>query len=145
MEYRDKITRKMLNLIRETKQVIKENDNSTIVLSKDDSQFGDVRTAQEETFVKTVGENVEFEDNSLMYYPNEKNLKFYGKIPSLNIEFEFSYNETDGCYVTANSIQLTENSYKLIGKIRSAYVNWKKTLLENADLMSRLHKMSTNQ
>lgn len=135
----------MLSLIRESKAIINESNNSNFVLSKNDAQFGDVRTSQEETFIKTVGENVEFDENSLMYYPSDKNLKFYGKIPSLNMSFEFSYNETDGCYIAVNSIQLTEANYKIIGKIRSAFINWKKTLLESGDLMDRLHKISTNQ
>lgn len=145
MTNNDKITRKMLSLIRESKAIINENDNSNFVLTKNDAQFGDVRTSQEETFIKTVGENVKFTEDSLIYYPKDNNLKFYGEIPSLGMSFEFNYNETDGCYISVNSIQLTEANYQIIGKIRNAFVNWKKTLLESGDLMDRLYKISTNQ
>lgn len=144
----------MLSLIREGKNInnniIKEdNENKqsdNYVIYKNDSQFGDIKTAQEETFIKTVGENVEFKDNSLIYNPKDKDLILTGKINSLNVAFEFRSNDPsgDGCYIWANALQLTETNNKTLGKIRDAFINWKKTLLEDGDLFERLHKKIEN-
>jgi hypothetical protein len=146
----EKITRKMLSLIRESKYIIKEDDSNvktdSFVISKNDSQFGDIKTSQEETFIKTVGEGVDFDDNSLIYYPIDKDLVLTGKIKSLNLDFEFHYVDRagDGCYITVNSLQLTETNNKTLGKIRNAYVNWKNSLIEDSDLLDRLHKKVQN-
>ncbi|MBR6516966.1 MAG: hypothetical protein IKT40_09050 [Bacilli bacterium] len=151
------VTRKMLSIIRESntnankedKVLIKEEynkDTDTYVITKNDVQFGDVRTAQEETFIKTVGEDVVFDDNALIYYPKENNITLAGKIDTLNLSFEFKYKDSggDGCYISANSLQLTDTNNKTLGKIRSAFVNWKNSLLADGDLLARLHKISEN-
>lgn len=143
------VTRKILSLIREGKTITEDTNNvsDSYVIKKNDSQFGDVRVAQEETFIKTVGENVEFSDESLIYYPKKKDLVFTGKITSLNVSFEFRYNDPsgDGCYIWANSLQLTDTNNKTLGKIRNAFVNWKNSLLEDGDLIVRLQKISEKQ
>lgn len=143
----------MLSLIRESKNIIKEDEtkNGSYTIYRNDSQFGDVRVAQEETFIKTVGENVEFDEKALVYYPKKENgqddLVLTGKINSLGVAFEFRYNDPsgDGCYIWANSLQLTDTNNNTLGKIRDAFVNWKKTLLEDGDLLDRLKKVSTKQ
>lgn len=143
------VTKKILSLIRESKNMVKEDVNNisdSYVIKKNDSQFGDIKTSQEETFIKTVGEGVEFGENSLIYYPTNKDLVLMGKIESLNLDFEFHYVDRagDGCYITAKSLQLTDTNNKTLGKIRNAYINWKNSLIEDSDLLDRLHKKIEN-
>ena len=63
----------------------------------------------------------------------------------MKLAFQFRYNDPsgDGCYIWANELQLTETNNRTIGKVRDAFVNWKKALNENGDLMDKLHKAAT--
>ena len=96
----DNITRKMLSVIRENNNIssqgiIKEDVDTTnsklggkngLPIKKNTPQFGDVREAQEQSLIKTLGENIEFEENALMYYPENKDLVLTGKINALNLK-----------------------------------------------------------
>ena len=157
----DNITRKMLSVIREnnnfsSKGLIKEDVDTTnspidgkngFPIKKNTPQFGDVREAQEQSLIKTLGENIEFEENALMYYPENKDLVLTGKINALNLAFQFRYNDPsgDGCYLWANALQLTETNNRTIGKVRDAFVNWKNSLIQDGDLIARLQKTATEQ
>lgn len=141
-------TRKMLSIIRESKNTIKENEDKgkSFPILKNDPQFGDVRESQEESLIKTIGESIELDDNSLMYYSNNKDLVLTGKINSLNVTFQFRFNDPsgDGCYIWANALQLTDTNNRTLGKIRDAFVNWKQTLIQDGDLMTKLHQNATS-
>ena len=157
----DNITRKMLSVIRENNNIssqgiIKEDVDKTnskldgkkgLPIKKNRPQFGDVREAQEQSLIKTLGENIEFEENALMYYPENKDLVLTGKINALNLAFQFRYNDPsgDGCYIWANALQLTETNNRTIGKVRDAFVNWKNSLIQDGDLIARLQKTATEQ
>ena len=137
-------TRKILSIIRESKNMIKEDEGKgkSFPLLKNDPQFGDVRESQEESLIKTIGENIELDDKSLMYYANNKDLVLTGKINSLNVTFQFRFNDPsgDGCYIWATALQLTETNNRTLGKIRDAFVNWKQTLIQDGDLMAKLYQ-----
>ena len=137
-------TRKILSIIRESKNVIKEDENKgkSYPILKNDPQFGDVRESQEQSLIKTIGENIELDEKSLMYYSNNKDLVLTGKINSLNITFQFRFNDPsgDGCYIWATALQLTDTNNRTLGKIRDAFVNWKQTLIQDGDLMEKLYQ-----
>lgn len=147
----DTITRRILNVIRESKYSSSQNllteESSTEInkmdgspITKQNPQFGDVRETQEQSIIKTLGENVTFDENALMYYPNTSDLVLSGKISALNLVFQFRYNDPsgDGCYLWANALQLTDTNNRTIGKVRDAFVNWKNALIQDGDLMERL-------
>ena len=94
----DRITRRMLEVIREgfktnndnliTEEAQSDNSQQTkegFPITRKNPQFSDVREAQEQSIIKTLGENVEFEENALMFYPMNKDLVLTGKINSLNL------------------------------------------------------------
>ena len=116
-------------------------------IKKDTKQFGDIRTSQEETLKKTVGERVELDANSLVFYPKASDMTLTGKIPHLNISFQFRYEDPsgDGVYVWANALQLTESNERTLGKIRDAFMNWKDSSTEDGDLMENLKKAAEEQ
>lgn len=138
-------TREMLSTIRGIQEGIvtegSENGQS-FPITKTTPQFGDVRVSQEQSLIKTVGESVELNDKSLVYYPQKKDLVFSGKITSLNLTFQFRFNDPsgDGCYVWAEALQLTETNNRTIGKLRDAFVNWKNALIQDGDLFDKLEK-----
>ena len=169
----EKITRKMLSVIRESNDKNSKNtlitefangsqkDSMTQVnqnannkekkdsfpITKNTPQFGDVRTSQEEALVKTIGESIELDENALVYYASNKDLVLTGKINSLSLTFQFRFNDPsgDGCYMWANSLQLTDTNNRTLGKLRDAFVNWKNALVQNGDLMSKLHQAATQE
>lgn len=112
-------------------------------LRPDTPQFGDVRTSQEETLRKTVGENITLEKGALKYYPDSDDMTLEGKINSLNMSFQFRYNDptgTDGLYIWTEALQLTESNTKTLGKLRNAFLNWRDSITQDGDLMSKLNK-----
>ena len=155
----DRITRRMLEVIREgfktnndnliTEEAQSDNSQQTkegFPITRKNPQFSDVREAQEQRIIKTLGENEEFEENALMFYPMNKDLVLTGKINSLNLAFQFRYNDPsgDGCYLWANALQLTDTNNRTIGKIRDAFINWKNALIQDGDLIERLTQMAEN-
>lgn len=155
----DRIIRRMLEVIREgfktsndnliTEEAQSDNSQQTkegFPITRKNPQFSDVREAQEQTIIKTLGENVEFEENALMFYPMNKDLVLTAKINSLNLAFQFRYNDPsgDGCYLWANALQLTDTNNRTIGKIRDAFINWKNALIQDGDLIERLTQMAEN-
>jgi hypothetical protein len=110
-------------------------------------QFGDVRTSQEEVLKKTVGENITLDEGALKYYPDSDDMTLEGKIRTLNMEFQFRYNDPsgDGCYVWCEAMQLTETNTKTLGKIRNAFSNWKDSITQDGDLMMKLKKAANKE
>lgn len=116
--------------------------NNVFPINKNTPQFGDIRTSQEDSIVKTIGERVKLGDDALLYYPDADDIVLNGEIPSLNVTFQFRYNDPsgDGCYTWADGLQLTNTNSRTLGKIRDAFENWKDSLTQNGDLMDKLKK-----
>ena len=150
------ITRKMLSIIRENSargtKLITEDETLTTTkeytIKPNDSQFADVRNSQIEKIIQTVGEQVEFDDDALIYYPQNKDIVLTGFIKSINLSFQFRNSDPSGygCYLLkAESLPLTDNNYRTIGKIKDAYENWKSALTSDGDLMKRLFDAANQQ
>jgi hypothetical protein len=112
-------------------------------ITKKTPQFGDVRVSQEEALLKTIGEQIKLNDDSLVYYPDADDLVLNGEIPSMNTTFQFRLNDpsSEGLYIWSEALQLTDSNTRLLGKIRDAYLNWKQTLVQDGDLMDKLKKV----
>ena len=112
-----------------------------------DDDHGDVRLSQEEAIRKAINNNVQFSDGALKYYPKADDMTLDGKIPSLNLDFQFRYNDPsgDGCYVWTEAMQLTDTNARTLGKIRDAFSNWKDSITQDGDLMEKLKKAAENK
>lgn len=153
-------TRKILDRIRKesssslneatdnSKSLINEDETkgNGFVLRASDAQFGSVRSSQEDTIRKTVGD-VEFKDDALTYYAQINDLCLNGTISGLDVNFQFRYKDPsgDGCYIWCKGLQLTDSNLKTIDKVRDAFLNWKQSLVEDGDLMEKLHKEATKE
>lgn len=142
----------MSEAVETQKKNLNENKEGSdgVVINKSTPQFGDIRVAQEEMVRKTINNSVKFEEDALRYYPDSDgmdDLRLEGKIPSLNIAFKFRYNDPsggkDGCYLWANSVQLTEDNTRTIGKLRDAFTIWRDSIVSDADLMEKLRKATS--
>lgn len=147
-EYDNFLTRSKI-LMEETSNGSSEEPDSShknyFAINKNTPQFGTVRTSQEEEIRKGVGDNVLFSDDALRYYPDSDDMTLDGKIPSLNIKFQFRYSDpsgSDGIYVWCDAIQLTEANVRTIGKLRNVYLNWRDGITSDGGLMENLKKAS---
>jgi hypothetical protein len=156
MNKSEQITRKMLTIIRENNSnngkqaLLTENEaikKDSFPITKNTPQFGDVRESQEQSLIKTVGESIELGENALVYCAKNKDLVLTGKINSLSLSFQFRFNDPsgEGCYIWANALQLTETNNRTLGKVRDAFVNWKNALIQDGDLMAKLHQAATKE
>ncbi len=125
------------SMINESAQL--EDADDKFEINNNTPQFGDVKKNQEKNIRKTIEEDI---DITLVYYPSLKDLALNGKIESMRVAFQFRYKDSsgDGCYIWANELQLTETNARKIGKIRDAFYNWRKNLLEDDDLLDKLDK-----
>ena len=124
-----------------------EGGKKKFPITKTTPQFGDVRTSQEESIIKAVGEQVEFDDNSLLYYPDENDIVINAKIPTLNLSFQFRYQDPsgDGIYIWADALQMSDSNVKTLGKLRDAFLNFKSGLVADGDLLEKLKKISERE
>ena len=138
---------------KQKKKLNEENENSfnddkhgnAFPITKNTPQFGDVRTSQEEALLKTIGEQIKLNDESLVYYPDADDLVLNGEIPSMNTTFQFRYNDPSGrgCYIFCDGLQLTDENSRTIGKILDGFLNWKQTLVQDSsDLFEKLKKVA---
>ena len=132
------------------KKILREEDESHkdfFVVKKDTPQFGDIRTSQEETIKKTINDNIKLEDDALRYYPDSDDLTLDGKIPALNLKFQFRYNDPsgDGCYIWTEAIQLTDANLKVVGKLRNSFMNWRDSITQDAGLMEKLKQAAQKE
>lgn len=119
----------------------KENTNHDFVISANDPQFSNLRSSQEESLRKTVGD-VELKDDAFVYHADIDDITLDGTIKGLNIKFQFRLNDPSsvGCYITAADLQLTESNLSTVQKIRSAFLNWKDSLTSDGNTLKDLEK-----
>jgi len=128
-----------------TEEETDDNHSEVFEIDKDTPQFGDVRTSQESAVRKAINDNVKFGDKALKYYPKAEDMTLDGKIPSLNLSFQFRYSDpsgADGLYIWCDAMQLSETNARTIGKIRDAYMNWRDSITQDGDLMAKLKQAS---
>ena len=116
--------------------------SSSVVIGKNTPQFGDIKKTQEGMIAKTIGDQVNFKEDSLVFYPDANDITINGTLPSLNSTFQFRFNDasSEGVYLFADGLQLTEANTRIIGKLRDAYLNWRNSLIEDSGLMDSLKK-----
>lgn len=125
---------------------LSQDHKKTFIIKKSTPQFGDVLESQVDGIRKTINDNVSFGDDALKYYPDADDMTLDGKIPSLNLKFQFRYNDpSTGCYIWCEAMVLNDENARMVGKIRDAYVNWKNSITQDGDLMDKLNKASKKE
>ena len=135
------------NLNEEKHEINDEEHEKSFPITKKTPQFGDVRVSQEEALIKTVGEQIKLDDDSLLYYPDAEDLVLNGTMPTMNTSFQFRLNDPSGqgCYIWSDGLQLTEENSRTLGKVRDAFLNWKQGLVQDGDLMDKLKKVASKK
>lgn len=127
------------------------NEEEYLTIDKNTPQFGDIRVSQEEQLRQTIGENITLDSDALKFYPaldgdpNNQDLTLTGKIGSLGLSFQFRYQDSssDGCFIWCDSLQLTKENTRTVGKIRDAFENWRQSITDDASLMQKLKTAAT--
>jgi hypothetical protein len=120
------VTRKMLDLIRESeRKSIKKNSRllREVDESKEDKDLDPTELSEEEKkFRDTVSPRVKF--NRFRLYPKAQNVEFSGKFTDNNVEWFYSLDDTRGVYITADLLQLNDQTLKQIQKLVAYYETW---------------------
>jgi hypothetical protein len=135
------------NLNEEKHEINDDSHEKVFPITKKTPQFGDVRVSQEEALVKTIGQQIKLDEDSLLYYPDADDLVLNGEIPSISSSFQFRYNDPsgEGVYIWSDGLQLTEFNSRTLGKVRDAYLNWRQGLINDGDLMDKLKKVADKE
>lgn len=99
--------------------VIKENTSA-----KDEEELTSAELSEEqEEFRSTVSPRVEF--TSFKVFPKGKNVTFSGKFQNMDgLEWQLTLEDSDGLYITANSVQISDDSIAILKKLKGFYDNW---------------------
>lgn len=121
-------TMRMLGLIRESNNVIRNNKKLIREQSeiKEDIDLGEEDSAalqeEEKKFRDTVTPRVEF--NRFKLYPKAQNVEFSGKFTANNVEWFYSLDDNNGVYITADLLQLNQDTLEMIQKLVAYYDAW---------------------
>ena len=127
MDYQHDSTRRMLDLIRESKRTKKNKSIITeqtvakgdIDLSQDDLA---AYNEEEKNFRRNVTPRTKF--NRFKLYPESQNVEFSGEFTDNRIEWFYSLDDTKGVYITADLLQLNDQTLKQIQKLVAYYDTW---------------------
>ena len=129
-------TRNMLNIIRHLNE---ENSAEEAPAAKgaiaitNDPKFGQqVLSSQIDEFKASVDGGAEFsagneenpEDSPLIYFPDNGNLVFSGRIRNIKWQFVLKDESGEGCYIWADKLQLTEANMLTLSKLHGFSKNW---------------------
>lgn len=74
-------------------------------------------------FINNITDLVEFKILNI----SSSNIEWVGELTQENIEWVYSLDDQSGCYISANMLQLTDETVGLITKIKQNYKEWAST------------------
>jgi hypothetical protein len=74
-------------------------------------------------FIDNITDLVEFKILNI----SSANIEWVGDLTQENIEWVYSLDEQNGCYISANMLQLTDETVELISKLKQNYKEWAST------------------
>ena len=146
-------TRNMLNIIRhlneENSVDEKPNDKGAIAIT-DDPKFGQqVLSSQKEEFKAAVDGGAEFsagneenpEESPLIYFPDNGNLVFSGRIRNIKWQFVLKDESGEGCYIWADKLQLTNANMRTLNRLQGFYMNWSESWQKEGASLEKLKNL----
>lgn len=113
------ITKKMLSTIREKSLIIESNNSDA-----DEEELTSAELSEQQAnFRDTVSPRVNF--TGFKIYPKNKNVVFSGNFENMGgLEWEFTLEDTNGLYITANNVPFSDDTIDMIKKLKGFYDNW---------------------
>ena len=136
------LTKNMLNTIRTINEAVEEEDEVKVKQISNDGETElestydkpktevdsveltlDEKKEEESDFRAAVSPRVEFDTFNV--YPTTNNVIFSGTLQTMGgLKWQFTLDDEDGVYITANNVQLSDASIDTIGKLKGYYMNW---------------------
>ena len=143
----------MLNTIRhminEEETAEQPNSKGAIAIT-DDPKFGQqVLSSQIEEFKASVDGGAEFsagneenpENSPLIYFPDNGNLIFSGRIRNIKWQFVLKDESGDGCYIWADKLQLTDSNMQTLSRLHGFSKNWADNWNKEGASLEKLKKL----
>ena len=120
-------TRKILELIRESKKEDKSSHRKILIeqdinVQQEQELDPSEVTEEERKFRDTVTPRVKF--NKFKLYPEAQNVEFSGEFTDSRMEWFYSLDDSRGVYISADLLQLRDDTLKLIQKLVGYYETW---------------------
>lgn len=106
----------MKNMLDKIRDFQKQQLNESLVAPLQPQELEDEKTK----FKEGVSPNVEFGP----FNRTDGNVEFSGVLIKEKISWLFSLAQTDGCYVSCENLQLSDDNVKTIQKLSSYYTQW---------------------
>lgn len=122
------MTKRMMSAMKDGSvgKALNENQEAGVETSAKDviELTGEERKNEEQKFREVLGNLVEF--NVFNIYPKAGNVVFGGIFQGMDgLQFQFTLEDSNGLYVTANNMQVTSEVVETIQKLKGYYDNWK--------------------
>ena len=129
-------TRNMLHTIRLLREEAGDEQKAPqgAIAITDDPKFGQsVLSNQKDEFKASVDGGAEFssgdeenpEESPLIYFPDNGNLTFSGRIRNIKWQFVLKDESGEGCYIWCDKLQLTKANMQVLNKLQGFYENWR--------------------
>jgi hypothetical protein len=113
-------TKHLLEMSRNLRNKKKLNEKEEEILFLSDNE----RKSEEEKFKSAVGSQVQFQDFKIY---KSGNVEFRGKLMTEGIDWTFSLDDTEGCYIFSQTfLQLRDETLDLLNKLKGYYMVWRK-------------------
>ena len=106
------------NIIKESRYLINESNGGPSDRDLDEAEL----VEEEQKFRDNVSTRVSF--NRFRLYPKSQNVEFSGKFNDNNVEWFFSLDDSRGVYISADLLQLTDDTLKQLQKLVGYYQTW---------------------
>lgn len=137
----------MLETIRHLREEAGDGQSQGAIAITDNPKFGQsVLSNQIEEFKASVDGGAEFstgneenpEESPLIYFPDNGNLIFSGRIRNIKWQFVLKDESGDGCYIWCDKLQLTQANMQVLNKLQGFYLNWKDGWQKEGASLSKL-------
>lgn len=123
--------REMLSKIRR----LTENENKTEIDVPIDAKFGStVNSLLSKVKEQLSNSNLDFGNHPLVFYPKTNDISMTFLIKDMNnmvVQFRLNDANGQGCYISSNETQLTDDNTKKIQRIKYAFDSWKESILQD--------------
>jgi len=114
----DEIKKLLENSRRMTSGILKEEEGRELTPEE--------QKREEEDFRKAVSDRVKFGKVKIYESGGLPKVEWMGELIRERMEFVFSLDDTVGCYVSADLLQLRDDTLKTLEKLRAYYDGWAK-------------------
>ena len=118
----------MSNQYDEIKNLLKTSRNMNHILKEEEGRelTPEEQKREEEDFRRAVSDRVKFGKIRIYEGGGLPKVEWMGELIRERMEFVFSLDDTVGCYVSADLLQLRDDTLKTLEKLRAYYDSWAK-------------------